>query len=257
VDEDSRLQQGWGQLELERTQELILRALQPAPAVVLDVGGGTGIYSAWLASLGYEVHLLDPVPRHIDRARQRSASQSKPIAGMRIGDARQLEDNDSSVDAVLLLGPLYHLTERQDRIISLKEAFRVLRPRGRVFASAISRFASLLDSLRYGFFEDPVFAPILDRDLSDGQHRNQTGNPQYFTTSYFHRPGELSRELIEAGFRVESLSAVEGPGWLARDFDDLWTDRALRQRLLETIRKVEHEPTILGASPHILAVGRK
>jgi ubiquinone/menaquinone biosynthesis C-methylase UbiE len=257
VDEDSRLQQGWGQLELERTQELILRALQPAPAVVLDVGGGTGIYSAWLASLGYEVHLLDPVPRHIDRARQRSASQSKPIAGMRIGDARQLEDNGSSLDAVLLLGPLYHLTERQDRIISLKEAFRVLRPRGRVFASAISRFASLLDSLRYGFFEDPVFAPILDRDLSDGQHRNQTGNPQYFTTSYFHRPGELSRELIEAGFRVESLSAVEGPGWLARDFDDLWTDRALRQRLLETIRKVEHEPTILGASPHILAVGRK
>jgi 2-polyprenyl-3-methyl-5-hydroxy-6-metoxy-1,4-benzoquinol methylase len=68
VDEDSRLLQGWGQLELARTQELIIRALKQAPAKILDVGGGSGIYSAWLASLGYEVHLLDLVPKHIEQA---------------------------------------------------------------------------------------------------------------------------------------------------------------------------------------------
>jgi ubiquinone/menaquinone biosynthesis C-methylase UbiE len=257
VDEDSRLQQGRCQLEMARTQELILRALNPAPALALDVGGGSGIYSAWLASLGYEVHLVDPVPKHINQARDRSARQQKQIAGMRVGDARHLEENDGSVDAVLLLGPLYHLTERNDRIKSLQEAFRVLRPDGLVFAAAISRFASLFDSLRNGFFADPLFVPILERDLAEGQHRNETGNPLYFTTAYFHRPGELSRELIAAGFRVEDLSAIEGPGWLAQDFDDLWTDRALRVRLLDSIRKVEHEPSILGASPHILGVGRK
>jgi SAM-dependent methyltransferase len=176
---------------------------------------------------------------------------------MRVGEARHLEEQDNSMDAVLLLGPLYHLTEHQDRVACLQEALRVLRPGGLMFAAAISRFASLFDSVRNGFFADPLFAPILDRDLTDGQHRNPTGNPIYFTTAYFHRPGELSRELIAAGFRVESLCAVEGPGWLAHDFDDLWTDRALRQRLLETIRRVEREPSILGASPHILAVGRK
>lgn len=257
VDEDSRLQQGASQLELARTQELILRAIKPAPAAVLDVGGGSGIYSAWLASLGYEVHLVDPDSRHVDQARNRSARQQKQIAGMRVGDARQLEESDSSMDAVLLLGPLYHLTERKDRITSLREAFRVLRPGGLVFAAAISHFASLFDSLRSGFFEDPLFVPILDRDLADGQHRNPTGNPQYFTTAFFHRPGELSRELIAAGFRVEEVAAIEGPGWLAKDFDNLWTDQALRARLLESIRKVEHEPSILGASAHIMAVGRK
>jgi ubiquinone/menaquinone biosynthesis C-methylase UbiE len=257
VDEDSRLQQGWGPLELARTQELILRALQPAPATILDVGGGSGIYSAWLASLGYEVRLIDPVSKHLDQALSRSLRQEKPIAGMRLGDARHLEENEMSVDAVLLLGPLYHLTERNDRIKSLEEAFRVLHPGGLVFAVAISHFASLFDSLRNGFFEDPSFAPILDRDLADGQHRNETGNPQYFTTAFFHRPGELSRELIAAGFRVEEVVAIEGPGWLARDFDNLWTDRSLRERLLQSIRKVEREPSILGASPHILAVGRK
>ena len=257
MDEDSRLLQGWGQLELARTQELIVRALKSAPAKVLDVGGGSGIYSAWLASLGYEVYLLDLVPKHIEQARKRSVRSEKPIASMRVADARHLEEADGSMDAVLLLGPLYHLTERPDRIASLKEAFRVLSPGGLLFAAAISRFASLFDSLRYGFFDDPRFAPILDRDLTDGQHRNPTGNPQYFTTAYFHRPGELSRELLEAGFRVESLFAIEGPGWLADDFDNLWTDQAQRRRLLETIRKVEREPTILGASPHILAIGRK
>jgi len=257
ADEDSRLIQGWGQLELARTQELILRALKPAPAKILDVGGGSGVYSAWLASLGYEVHLLDLVPEHIQRARTRSAGQQHQIAEMRVGDARHLEEPDGSMDAVLLLGPLYHLTERQDRITSLKEALRVLSSGGLLFVAAISRFASLFDSVRYGFFEDPLFAPILDRDLTDGQHRNPTGNPQYFTNAYFHRPGELSRELLAAGFHVESLFAIEGPGWLAKDFDNLWTDQALRRRLLEAIRKVEREPTILGASPHILAVGKK
>ncbi len=257
VEEDSRLQQGWGPLELARTQELILRALKPAPATILDVGGGSGIYSAWLASLGYDVRLIDPVSKHLDQALSRSLRQEKPIAGMRLGDARHLEENEMSVDAVLLLGPLYHLTERTDRIKSLEEAFRVLRPGGLVFAVAISHFASLFDSLLRGFFEDLAFAPILDRDLSDGQHRNETGNPQYFTTAFFHRPGELSRELIAAGFRVEEVVAIEGPGWLARDFDELWTDRSLRERLLQSIRKVEREPSILGASPHILAVGRK
>ena len=257
VDEDARLQQGWGQLELARTQELILRALQPAPATILDVGGGTGIYAAWLASLGYDVHLVDPVLKHVERARNRSLRQPKPIAGMRVGDARSLDEKDSSIDAVLVLGPLYHLTEREHRLVCLKEALRVLRPGGMVFAAAISRFASLFDSIRHGFFAEPLFAPILDRDLTDGQHRNSTGNPLYFTTAFFHRPGELSRELIAAGFHVDAILAIEGPGWLALDFDDLWTDRAQRQRLLETIRKVEREPTILGASPHILGVGRK
>jgi ubiquinone/menaquinone biosynthesis C-methylase UbiE len=257
TDEDSRLQQGWFQLEFVRTQELILRSIQPAPATVLDVGGGSGVYSAWLASLRYEVHLIDPVPKHVDQALNRSARQENRIASMRVGDARHLEESTGSFDTVLLLGPLYHLTDRKDRIASLEEAFRVLRPGGLVFTAAISRFASFFDSLRNGFFDEPAFAPILERDLAEGQHRNETGNPLYFTTAYFHRPGELARELIAAGFRVESVAAIEGPGWLAQDFDDLWTDQALRARLLESIRKVEREPSILGASPHIMAVGRK
>jgi ubiquinone/menaquinone biosynthesis C-methylase UbiE len=257
VDEDSRLRTGCSQLEFARTQELVLRYLPPVPATILDVGGGSGVYAAWLASQGYEVNLVDIVPKHIEEALARSVAQERPIASMRVGDARKLEHNDHSVDAVLLLGPLYHLTEKNDRLSCLNEAFRVLRIGGVVFAAAISRFASLLDSLSHGFFEQADFAPILDGDLRDGQHRNPTGRPDYFTTAYFHRPDELTSELSASGFRLQELAAVEGPGWLAKDFDRLWGDVGQRERLLQCVRRVEHEPTLLGVSAHIMAVGKK
>jgi ubiquinone/menaquinone biosynthesis C-methylase UbiE len=257
VDEDSRLQTGVFQLEFVRTQELVLRHLPSTPATILDIGGGSGVYARWLASLGYEVQLIDPVPKHVEQALARSTRQQKAIASMRIGDARHLAENDASADAALLLGPLYHLTERNDRLACLKEAFRVLRIGGIVCAAGISRFASLLDSLSHGFFEDPAFQPIVERDLREGQHRNATENPLYFTTAYFHEPEELASELSAVGFRLQELTAIEGPGWLARDFDRLWRDDVQRERLLAHIRTVEHERALIGASAHIMAIGKK
>lgn len=258
VDESSRLRTGWFKLEHARTQELILRHMPPAPATIVDAGGGAGIYACWLARRGYQVHLIDPVSRHVEQARVASAEQSQhPLASVEVGDARHLVHADESADAVLLLGPLYHLVEREDRLACLREARRVLRPGGLLWGAGISHFASLLDSLSSGFFDDPVFAPILARDLEEGQHRNPTGNPIYFTDAFFHRPGELSRDLLGAGFQVLEIVAIEGPGWLARDFDRLWSDPVQRERLLAAVRKVEREPSVLGASAHIMAIGRK
>ena len=258
VDEASRLRTGWFKLEQARTQELILRSLPPAPATILDVGGGAGTYACWLALRNYQVHLIDPVAKHVEQARAASAQQPQhPLASAEIGDARHLVHADEAADAVLLLGPLYHLVEREDRLASLREARRVLRPGGMLWAAGISRFASLLDSLSSGFFDDSAFAPILARDLEEGQHRNPTGNPIYFTDAFFHRPGELSRDLLAAGFQVLEVTAIEGPGWLARDFERLWNNPQQRERLLAALRKVEREPSILGASAHIMATGRK
>jgi len=258
TDEFSRLGVGWFQLEQARTRELILRHLSPAPATVIDAGGGAGAYACWLASLGYQVHLLDPVPKHVEQARAASSRQPQfPLTSADVGDARRLPQADATADAVLLLGPLYHLVEREDRLASLREAHRVLRTGGIVWGAGISHFASLFDSLAHGFFDDPAFAPILDRDLAEGQHRNATGNPIYFTDAFFHRPEELSEEFESAGFQNVEVLAIEGPGWLARDFDRLWQDPAQREHLLAAVRQVEHEPSALGASSHIMAIGRK
>jgi SAM-dependent methyltransferase len=155
---------------------------------------------------------------------------------------------------VLLLGPLYHLTERTDRLRALGEAARVLRPGGWIFAAAISRFASFVDGLRVGtVLDDPVFAHIVEADLRDGRHRNDTTNPQYFTSAYFHRPEELRAELLAAGFRAPDLFAVEGPAFALRDFEARWARPPQREALLRFLRLVEREEALLGASPHLLA----
>jgi SAM-dependent methyltransferase len=203
------------------------------------------------------VHLLDPVPLHVAQAAAASAQQpDAPLASAAVGDARRLAHADGAADAVLLLGPLYHLTERGDRLRALREARRVLRPGGLVFAAGISRFASLLDGLRHGLLDDAAFRAIVARDLVDGQHRNPTGHPAYFTTAFFHHPDELRAEVGEAGFVVEALVALEGPSGLVPDPDAWWADAARRERLLAAVRAVEREPSLLGLSPHLLAIGR-
>lgn len=151
----------------------------------------------------------------------------------------------------------YHLTEADERLIFLKEAFRVLRTGGILFAAAISRYASLVDSLLHGFFDAADFTSILENDLRNGQHRNPTGKLDYFTTAYFHRPEELVNELARAGFKLEKLAAIEGPGWMAKDFDRLWRDVVQRERLLRYIRTLEYAPELVGASPHFMAIARK
>ena len=109
--EPERLEHGYFPLERARTQEIVLRHLAPPPGVVLDVGGAAGAYALWLSARGYAVHLVDPVPLHVDEARRASAHSAHPLAGITQGDARALDHADASADAVLLLGPLYHLTD--------------------------------------------------------------------------------------------------------------------------------------------------
>jgi ubiquinone/menaquinone biosynthesis C-methylase UbiE len=254
----SRLARGVGRLEFARTQEILRRYLPPQPAVVADVGGGPGVYACWLAGLGYEVHLTDPVPLHLAQAEEASRAQpGRPVAGLALGDTRALARPDGGTDAVLLLGPLYHLTDRADRLAALREARRVLRPGGVLVAAAISRFASALDGLRCRHLDDPAFAAIVERDLTDGQHRNPTNHPAYFTTAFFHHPDELNQEVMDAGLTPEHLLAVEGPAWLLQDFDRHWDDPARRERLLGVVRRLEADPTVIGASAHLLAVARK
>jgi SAM-dependent methyltransferase len=256
-EEAHRLFKGHGQIELVRTQEIILRHLPRPPGIILDVGGGTGIYACWLAARGYRVHFLDALPLHVEQARQASARQAQaPLASLRVGDARRLDEAEASVDGVLLLGPLYHLTERADRILALREARRVLRPGGLLFAVGIGRFASLLSAVADNLLGDSDAAAIVARDLRDGQHRNST-DKDYFTTAFFHHPDELEVEVREAGFDLIELLGVEGPAWLLPDLEQRWADPEERERLLQAARAVEREPTLLGLPPHLLAVGRK
>ena len=247
-----------GKLEKKRLQDFMQRILPPSPAVVLDVGGGPGLHAFWLASRGYQVHLIDIVPYHIEQAEKAADAQpGAPLASASVGDARSLKAADASVDAVLLFGPLYHLTERRDRMKCFAEAYRVLKPGGILMAIGISRFVYALDGLFRGFLDDPEFIPLVDRDLQDGQHSNPTGNPDYFTEAFFHTAEELKTEVRGGGFKLQGCFGIEGPGWLLPNFNDHWNDDGRRNRLLKMVNALESEPSLYGLSAHLMAVGKK
>lgn len=249
--EVNRLTRRAGLVEAARTLEVLGRHLPPAQARVLDIGGGPGFYAGRLETMGHDVVLVDPVPSHVEAAR---AALRRGAA--KLGDARRLDEPSASFDAALLLGPLYHLIERADRVQALREAGRVVRPGGVVFAAAISRYASAFDGMARGGLSDAAFARIVERDLSDGVHVNQDGRLEWFTTAYFHLPGELRDEIADAGLDLLDLVGLEGPTWMLADVETQWADPVRRERWMRVLREIESAPSVLGVSAHLLAVAR-
>lgn len=257
--EDDRLESARGQLEFERTKRIVRRFLPAPPAVVADIGGGTGPYSFWLASLGYETHLVEPSEplAAICKSRmQANPSQAGPRT-IEIGDARSPWLGDASCDAVLMLGPLYHLTERDDRVQAIRESRRILKSGGWFFAATITRLASFIDGLCHDTLGDDAFLSIVKADILTGQHRNPTDNILYFTDAFFHRRAEIQAEMEEAGLEVVAQLPVEGLGVLAKDFEAVWSDARKRSILLDLLDRVESIEEVNGASAHHITVGRK
>ncbi|MFF4250479.1 class I SAM-dependent methyltransferase [Streptomyces sp. NPDC001663] len=249
--EDARLRPGGapaGRLELWRTQDVLRRILPTAPARVLDVGGGSGVHAEWLARDGYEVELVDPVALHVEQASR------LPGVTARFGDARSLEAEEAAYDAVLLLGPLYHLPERADRVRALAEAHRVVRPGGPVVAATINRYAGLHDLLREERYFDPAQRARTDAVSGHGRHGTESG---LFTVAYFAQPAEVPGEFTDAGLAPEGQYGLEGLAWLMGGVEDWLDDPERREVVLAATRRIESEPTLLGASGHLLTVGRR
>ena len=245
--EHGRLREGRGRLEFWRTQDVLRRALPPAPARVLDVGGGTGVHAEWLSEDGYEVELLDPVPLHVDRAAE--------LAGVtaRLGDARHLPVPDASVDAVLLLGPLYHLAERADRVRALAEARRAVRPGGVVAAATINRYAAVHDTLYTHSYLEERERQAVHAAMADGIMMS----PGHGFTAYFHDPDEVPAEFAGAGFPEVERYGLEGALWLYGDVNDWLDDPERRTLMLDAQRSMESVPSLLGVSGHMLTIARR
>lgn len=243
-DESTRLTGQEGRVELLRTQALLRQRLRPAERI-LDVGGADGVYATWLSHDGHDVEIVDVVPHHVQRARQRGLRAQ-------VGDARDLPYDDASFDVVLLLGPLYHLSTARERARCLEEAHRVLRPDGLLAAAAVSRLSVALDHLRKGRYGDPGFRSAAHRISTTGRDDTGYGAGLF----YFHTPTELTDELSSAGFDDIAVHGVEGPAWPLIDVDAA-ADHPLVVHVLEIADMADAEPGAIAASAHMLAFGRR
>jgi len=252
-DEHSRLERN--PLEFMRSKEIISRYLAAgSPMQIADIGGATGPYSFWLASQGHSVHLLDFTLSHIEQAKQYSKDHGISLASYHCGDARQLPYDDNSFDIVLLMGPLYHLQDKNDRLQCIAEAKRVLKPGGPLLCALISRYAALLDGFEHMAIDDEKYVELLDESLVTGL--NSPGDTPYFTSAYFHTPSEAEGELIAAGFNNIDIIAIEGFA-RAVNVEELLKNEKYTQLLLKYLRKTERAPELLGMSDHFFAITRK
>ena len=252
--EVGRLHRGLGLIEFARTKEILLEELPPPPATIYDIGGGYGEYAFFLAELGYEVHLFDLAEEHIRLAK--AAENAALLADAVVADARSIPREDASADAILLFGPLYHITEQAERARCLRECMRLLKPGGRLFTANITCFST---ALNYTYLYDRK--PVLDDDATyrmiestvrTGLHRgNEIG------LVYFHRPEELRGEVAAAGFAEVELRGVIGPGWIVRNVDEVWPDPAKREAILRIVRLLEREDSLMGFSTHFISMSRK
>jgi SAM-dependent methyltransferase len=250
IDESARL---WGtplgELTRLRTWDIFDRFL-PASGRVADIGGGPGTHATYLADRGYSVCLVDPVAHHVTKAEK--VSQGR--VDCRVGDARELPFEDESFDAVLLMGPLYHLVEAEDRGRALQEAWRVLRPGGRLLAEVISRYAWIIDATVKGLLAEPDVFESFEINLDTGLSNDPDRSPEHVFWAYFHHPDEVTPELSENGFEATAVLAVEGFAGHVANLEVALQDL---EALMRTLRLVETEPSLLGASGHLMAVANR
>ncbi len=235
-----RMVQPRNQVEWLRTCELLQRWLPAAPARVADVGGGPGAYALWLRQARFEAVLFDVTPVHVEVARGKGLDAH-------VADARDIPLQDAAVDAVMMLGPLYHLQAAGDRAAALQEAWRILQPGGVLVAAAMSRWARVLVKAAEGLLADPFWH---QHTLAMMRHGRADGDGAWDAVTYRHDPLELATEFAAQGFCDVEVVGVEGPAgaWARRD-------PSLNEIAMELAR--EAETAMAACSIHLLAKGIK
>jgi SAM-dependent methyltransferase len=253
-----------GAVEFALHTRFLSRWLPPVPpgsphaSRVLDLGGGPGRYAIWLARQGYHVVLGDLSPGLLAVARERIAAAA--VGGF-VEDILELDATDlsslpdASFDAVLALGPFYHLPAAEDRDRAAREIQRVLRPHGILFAAVMPRYARLLATvLEQGA---AAFPETVRRLLEEGRYDDE--RPARFTGAYLFRPEEIDPFFTRHGFSTLALLASQGLlGLVQADVAALRRrDPRAYELLLDVAEATAGDPSILGLAVHVLYVGRR
>ncbi len=254
--EETRLDKGMGIFEFERIKSLIEKYITVSTSKIIDVGGGTGKYSEWLAKKGHQVHLIEPVSKHIQIARKR-ASKLKNKYTVHQGASEKLEFPDNYADLIILHGPLYHLQKREDRTATIQEAKRVLKKGGIILGFAINYTASTLVGLLNGLIHKRTFFEMCREELTTGVHNPPDDFPWLLAEAYYHKPEELKKEFTEEGFTYINTYAVEGMSWLDKEYFANMLNEKKKVTLMELLKITENDAYLLPFSPHMMIAVKK
>ncbi|MBE5962776.1 MAG: class I SAM-dependent methyltransferase [Lachnospiraceae bacterium] len=238
-------------MEFEITKRYLREYIQAAPQKILDIGGGPGRYSLFLTERGHEVTLLDLSAHNIEVAKEKSAETGIKLKDYIKGDALKLPEFESLFDTVLLMGPLYHLTEEKDRIKAVDEAMSKLKPGGILFAAFISSYAPILDEIAYceqGMQSTPE---DLLHYLDDGRNKDGAG----FTTAYFTTVEEARDMMRNAGLTELAFAGVENV--FSTKERELMKKPEDFDKWMEIVYQLGRDPKLYGMSEHYLYIGKK
>lgn len=256
----------WGRLDREPVEFMInlhfIKEFLPQEGLILDNGAGPGKYSIQLAKSGYNVVLTDLTPKLVDLAQEKAKEQEleDKFQGFHIADARDLNMfEDEQFDGALMLGPLYHLQSEEDRIKAITELHRVTKKDGIVFVAFMSRIRHLTTSLMWPEHWKP------NHTLEGINNFTATGlfnhsDEGRFTGAYYFDIEDINPFMNNHGF--ESLKLIASgsiAGGMKTEQWDYWQSRGKEEYegILQVVMKAAENPYILGASSHLLYIGRK
>lgn len=249
-----------GPIEFELTTRHLAKNLAPQSRV-LDIGGGPGRYSIWLAEHGHQVVLADLVPELLAVARRRiaAAGVGSRVEDVVVADACDLTRwPDGAFDAALCLGPFYHLPEAERREQAARELSRVIRPGGLAFVAFMPRLnflrrAIVIPEERHHLLD----SAYVNRVLKHGAFYNDAADR--FDAGYGARPEEIAPFFASFGLAFVTLVAIEGfsPPAFRELLEIADTDRETYAAALDLLEQTADEPSILGTANHLLYIGRK
>ena len=262
-DEKNRLRNdNRGKLEFLMTMRILeknLPALDDGAKIsVLDLGGGAGVYSFPLAKKGYKVTLADLSETLLEQAKkQKEEDKVENLISCDQVNATDLSCyKDNSFDIVLLFGPLYHLTEKDEREKCVSEIQRVLKTGGKVFASFIPHLSGSIALVqRFCWSPDQVDIKTLEECFDSGKFKNLSDNG--FQEGYYPASEEIEKLFVANGFEKQELRSIRGFGYEKEDVIFKFKNKNVFSKILELIDSTAGDKSILEMCGHAMYVGVK